>query len=160
MSDLPNLQLINKLEKFFFLELMSNLGWRTLENRHYDARLEMFYKIVCGLVAIPIPSYFERPEVYIRHMHPLGWNLIQTLLWLTDKFTRLSGIINIYSFPWQLFSGTGYQLILSSILILTNYFRFSRSQLDPGWGVGRGNYLYRGISACAENVVWVFRLRL
>ena len=27
----------------------------------------MFYKIVYGLVAIPVPSYFDRPEVYIRH---------------------------------------------------------------------------------------------
>ena len=27
-------------------EVMSNLGWRSLENRHYDARLLMFYKIV------------------------------------------------------------------------------------------------------------------
>ena len=34
------------------------------ENRRYDAHLLMFYKIVYGLVAIPVPSYFERPEVY------------------------------------------------------------------------------------------------
>ena len=33
-------------------EMMSNLGWRSLENRLYDARLLMFYKIVYGLVAI------------------------------------------------------------------------------------------------------------
>ena len=43
----------------------------------------MFYKIVYGLVAIPAASYFKRPEVYTRHMHPL------------------SIIINAHSFPWQ-----------------------------------------------------------
>ena len=36
-------------------EMMSNLGWRSIENRRYDARLFMFYKIVYGLVAIPVP---------------------------------------------------------------------------------------------------------
>ena len=52
------------------MEMMSNLGWRSLENRCYDARLTVFYKIVYGLVAIPFPSYFECPEVSIRHTHP------------------------------------------------------------------------------------------
>ena len=42
-------------------EMMSNLGWRSLENRCYDAHLLMFYKIFYGLVAIPVPSYFEDP---------------------------------------------------------------------------------------------------
>ena len=41
-------------------KMMSNLGWRSLENRRYDAHLLMFYKIVYGLVAIPVLSYFER----------------------------------------------------------------------------------------------------
>ena len=52
-------------------EMMSNLGWRSLENRRYDAHVLMFYKIVYGLVAIPVPSYFERPEVNTHHT-PLG----------------------------------------------------------------------------------------
>ena len=51
---------------------MSNLGWRSLENRRYDARLLMFYKIVYGLVVKPVPSYFERPEGYTRHTHSLA----------------------------------------------------------------------------------------
>ena len=59
-------------------EMMSNLGCRSLENRRYDARLLMFYKIVYGLVAIPVPSYFERPEVYTRHTHPLAYRQIHT----------------------------------------------------------------------------------
>ena len=60
------------------IEIMSSLGWRSLENRRYDACLFMFYKIIYGLVAIPVPSYFERPEVYIRHTHPLAYRQIHT----------------------------------------------------------------------------------
>ena len=59
-------------------EMMSNLGWRSLENRHYDARLLMFYKIVYSLVAILVPSYFERHEVYTGHTHPLLYVTIST----------------------------------------------------------------------------------
>ena len=54
-------------------DMLSNLGWRSLENRRTDTRLAMFYKIVYGLVAIPLPSYFEHPEVYTRHMHSLSY---------------------------------------------------------------------------------------
>ena len=59
-------------------EMMSNLGWRSLENRRHDARILMFYKIVYGLVAIPVTSYFERPEVYTCHTHPLAYIQIHT----------------------------------------------------------------------------------
>ena len=58
--------------------MLSNLGWRSLENRRTDTRLAMFYKIVYGLVAIPLPSYFEHPEVYTRHMHSLSYRQIHT----------------------------------------------------------------------------------
>ena len=59
-------------------DMLSNLGWRSLENRRIGARLTMFYKIVYGLVAIPLPSYFVRPEVYTRHMHSLSYRQIHT----------------------------------------------------------------------------------
>ena len=59
-------------------EMMSNLGWRSLENRRYDVRLLIYDKIVYGLVAIPVPSYFERPEVYTRHTHLLAYIQIHT----------------------------------------------------------------------------------
>ena len=59
-------------------EMVNNLRWWSLENRHYDARLLMFYKIVYGLDAIPVPPYFERPEVYTRHTHPLAYIQIRT----------------------------------------------------------------------------------
>ena len=49
--------------------MLGNLGWRSLENRRIDARLTMFYKIVYGLVAIPLSSYFVHPEVYEDEKH-------------------------------------------------------------------------------------------
>ena len=55
-------------------EMLDNLGWRSLELRRYDARIAMFYKIVYGLVAIPVQSCFERPSVQTRH-HPLTYRL-------------------------------------------------------------------------------------
>lgn len=58
-------------------EMLDNLGWRSLELRRYDARIAMFYKIVYGLVAIPVPSYFERPTVQTRH-HPLAYRQIHS----------------------------------------------------------------------------------
>ena len=71
---------------FYFTEMMSNLGWRSLANRRYDARLLMFYKIVYGLVAIPVPSYFERPLVYTRHTHPLAYIQIHTCVYYQYSF--------------------------------------------------------------------------
>ena len=59
-------------------DMLSNLGWRSLVNRHTNTRLTMFYKIVYTLVAIPLPSYFENPEVYTRHMHSLSYRQIHT----------------------------------------------------------------------------------
>ena len=89
--------------------MLSNLGWRSLENRSTDTRLPMFYKMVYGLVAIPLPSYFEHPEVYTRHMHSLSYIQIHT-----------SVCYYKYSFfPYPLFFGTSYQLISSWFLILT-----------------------------------------
>ena len=67
-------------------EMLDNLGWWSLELRRYDAPIAMFYKIVCGLAAIPVPSYFERPTVQTRHpASPL----------CTSRYTRLSVIIII-----------------------------------------------------------------
>ena len=54
-------------------EMLSDLGWRSLENRRNDARLTMFHKITYGLVAVSVPTYFERPIRLSRHMHPLSF---------------------------------------------------------------------------------------
>ena len=84
-------------------DMLSNLRWRSLENRRTNTRLAMFYKIVYGLVAIPLPSYFEHPEVGTRHIHSLSYRPIHT-----------SVCYYKYSFsPYPLFFGISYQLILA-----------------------------------------------
>ena len=40
--------------------MLSNLGWRSLEYRHYEARIAMFFKKYYDLVAVPMPSFFKQ----------------------------------------------------------------------------------------------------
>ena len=58
--------------------MLSNLGWHSLEYRCYHSRLVMFYKIQYGLVAVQMPSYFERPKRITRHSqyNPLGFRQV------------------------------------------------------------------------------------
>ena len=72
------------------------LGWRSLEQRHADARLIMFYKIVNGLVAIPLPTYIQHQVRMTRTVHPM--HFIEYKLLLT--------IINTPSSLRPLYSGT------------------------------------------------------
>ena len=58
--------------------MLADLGWRSLKNRQIDFQLVMLYKIVHGYVAIDIPPYFEKPQRYTRHMHPLSFRQIHT----------------------------------------------------------------------------------
>ena len=88
-------------------DILGNLGWRSLENKRIDARLTMFYKIVYGLVAIPLPSYFVHPEVYTRHMHPLLYRQIHT----STRYYQYS------FFPMSVV--LWHQLISSLFLVLT-----------------------------------------
>ena len=60
-------------------ELQQQLNLRSLEQRRVDAKVIMLYKIIHGLVAIPIPSYFEQPMRSTRHTrHPLALRQIHT----------------------------------------------------------------------------------
>ena len=52
-----------------FTQMQNELGLRSLEQRRADARVSMLFKIVHGLVAIPLPSYFEQPTRMTRHSH-------------------------------------------------------------------------------------------
>ena len=47
--------------------MLGELGWRSLDDRRTDARLCLFYKIVHGLVAVPMPTYVVHPRVFTRH---------------------------------------------------------------------------------------------
>ena len=59
-------------------QMQNELGLRSLEQRRADARVIMLFKIVHGLVAIPLPSYFEQPSRMTRHSHPLALRQIHT----------------------------------------------------------------------------------
>ena len=58
--------------------MLSELGWRSLEDRQVDAQLIIFYKIVHGHVAIQLPAYFDKPLKYTHHMHPLAFRQMHT----------------------------------------------------------------------------------
>ena len=48
-----------------------NQYWKIDKQTHV-----MFHRIIYGYVAIQVPSYFKRPEVLTRHMHPLAFRRI------------------------------------------------------------------------------------
>ena len=54
-------------------DMLGRLGWRTLEQRRADSRLVLFYKIVHGLVAIPLPTYVIPLNRYSWTTHPLAF---------------------------------------------------------------------------------------
>ena len=60
--------------------MLGELGWRSLEDRRTDKWLCLFYKIVHGLVAVPMPPYVVHPRVFTRHSksHPLAFIQIHT----------------------------------------------------------------------------------
>ena len=60
------------------MELQQQLNLRTLEQRRVDAKVIMMFKIIHGLVAIPVPPYFEQPMRSTRHSHPLALRQIHT----------------------------------------------------------------------------------
>ena len=47
-------------------EMQNQLKLRTLEQRRADARVIMLFKIIHGLVAIPLPSYFKIQETLFK----------------------------------------------------------------------------------------------
>ena len=59
-------------------DMETQLCWRSLEQRRADARLMVLYKIIHGLVAIPLPPYFRQPLRMSRHSHPLALTQIHT----------------------------------------------------------------------------------
>ena len=59
-------------------DMIGQLGWRTLEQRRTDSRLVLFYKIIYGYVAIPLPSYVIPLTRASRTSHPLAYRQIST----------------------------------------------------------------------------------
>ena len=59
-------------------DMIGKLGWRTLEQRRTDSRLILFYNIIYGYVAIPLPSYvIPLPRASLTS-HPLAYRQIST----------------------------------------------------------------------------------
>ena len=58
--------------------MINSLGWRTLEQRRADARLCLFYKIVYGLVAVPLPHYIQPSNRVSRYCHSMTFRRLQT----------------------------------------------------------------------------------
>ena len=58
--------------------MQQELGWQTIQDRRNDPKLIIFFKIIQGLVAVPLPSYIERPTRFTRHMHLLSYRQIHT----------------------------------------------------------------------------------
>ena len=48
-------------------DMLGELRWRSLEDRRTESRLCLFYKIVQGLVAVPLPPYVVHTQVFTRH---------------------------------------------------------------------------------------------
>ena len=62
-------------------DMLGDLGWRSLDDKRTGSRLCLFYKIVHGLVAVPLPPYVVHTQVFTRHSvsHPLAFRQIHTV---------------------------------------------------------------------------------
>ena len=43
--------------------IIQDLGWRSLDQRRADARLCLFFKVIHGLVAVPLPDYMCSTQI-------------------------------------------------------------------------------------------------
>ena len=59
-------------------QMLNILGWRSLEQRRSDACLILLYKIVYGLVEIPVPAYNRHPVKMTQNMHSMHYIQIPT----------------------------------------------------------------------------------
>ena len=51
--------------------MLENLGWRSLQQRRADACLSLFYRIVYGLAAIPMPEYIQPNTRVSKYCHSI-----------------------------------------------------------------------------------------
>ena len=59
-------------------QIVQDLGWRTLEQRRADARLRLFYKVIHGLVAVPLPDYIQYGNRISRYCHSMTLRQVST----------------------------------------------------------------------------------
>ena len=79
--------------------LLHQLGWQTLEERRFVARLCLFYKIVYGLMTVPHPECIQPTHMIFRYCHSMTFCQIHTV----------KTPINTPSFLWLSFSGMFFQ---------------------------------------------------
>ena len=60
------------------IAIVNDLGWRTLEQRRADAGLCFFFKMVYGLVAVPLPEYIEQFNRISRYCHTMTFRQLHT----------------------------------------------------------------------------------
>ena len=58
--------------------MLNDLGWRCLAQRRADARLCLFYKIVYGLLAVPLPDYIKPTNRVYRYCHSMTFRQLHT----------------------------------------------------------------------------------
>ena len=58
--------------------MLDQLSWRTLEQRRADARLCLFYKMIHGIVAVPLPDYVQPTHRVSRYCHSMTFCQIHT----------------------------------------------------------------------------------
>ena len=58
--------------------MMEYLGWRSLQQRRADAHLCLFYRIVYGLVAIPMPEYNQPNTCVSKYCHSMAFRQVHT----------------------------------------------------------------------------------
>ena len=59
-------------------DIISTLGWCSLEQRRVDAHLCLFYKIIHDLVAVPLHDYIEPNTRISRYCHSITFRQLQT----------------------------------------------------------------------------------
>lgn len=59
-------------------DMVETLGWRSLAQRRADARLCLFYKIINGLVAVPLPDYIRLNTRISRYCHSMTFRQLHT----------------------------------------------------------------------------------
>ena len=58
--------------------MVKQLGWRSLEQRRSDARLCLFYKVIHGLVALPLPDYIHYSNRISTYCHSMTFRQVST----------------------------------------------------------------------------------
>ena len=58
--------------------MLDQLNWRTIEQRRADARLCLFYKMIHGIEAVPLPDYVQPTHRVSRYCHSMTFRQIHT----------------------------------------------------------------------------------